>query len=234
MMFDKFPFRGQTPLKESYPRIPEEYGKNLFYYHQVDLLHELSAGKTWSWCEVRPDIIVCFQPEVIRFSSCRRTTCLGCILISVCFSRLVLHPLEMPTASHKPLESSLDFTELSKDPGLASHSLVRKLAGSFCRRIRTKTLLRSSASMPLCSLGGRFTPRLSILGMTQPRCPGRSAGRFLPRTSDLRVLGLVRTVSRGQSTSSAIRRSSGLFARSVASGKTSYILASEIVDQGGV
>ena len=57
-MFEKFPYRGQTPLKESYSRIHEEYAKNLFYYHQVDLLHELSAGKAWSWCEVRPDIIV--------------------------------------------------------------------------------------------------------------------------------------------------------------------------------
>ncbi|KAJ5377943.1 uncharacterized protein N7496_005352 [Penicillium cataractarum] len=62
MMFDKFPFRGQTPLKESYPRIPDEYAKNLFYYHMVDLLHELSAGKAWSWCEVRPDIIIGVAP----------------------------------------------------------------------------------------------------------------------------------------------------------------------------
>ncbi|KAA8646845.1 SDR family oxidoreductase [Aspergillus tanneri] len=47
-----FPFQGQTPLREDLPRIPEEYGKDLFYYRQVDLLQYLSAGKTWSWCEV--------------------------------------------------------------------------------------------------------------------------------------------------------------------------------------
>ena len=59
-LLDKFPFRGQVPLKEDLPRVPAEYAKDLFYYHQVDLLHAISEGKTWSWCEVRPDVIVCF------------------------------------------------------------------------------------------------------------------------------------------------------------------------------
>ncbi|KAJ5407791.1 hypothetical protein N7509_001674 [Penicillium cosmopolitanum] len=62
LLGDKFPFRGQAPLKESFPRIPEEFAKDLFYYHQKDLLKELSAGKTWSWCEVRPDIIIGIAP----------------------------------------------------------------------------------------------------------------------------------------------------------------------------
>ncbi|KAJ5155932.1 hypothetical protein N7492_008735 [Penicillium capsulatum] len=62
LMLDKFPFRGKAPLKEDFPRIPEDYAKNLFYYHQVDLLAELSAGKSWSWCEVRPDIIIGVAP----------------------------------------------------------------------------------------------------------------------------------------------------------------------------
>ncbi|QKX54388.1 uncharacterized protein TRUGW13939_01474 [Talaromyces rugulosus] len=61
-LLDKFPFRGQVPLKEDLPRVGPEYAKDLFYYHQVDLLHELSAGKTWSWCEVRPDVIVGVAP----------------------------------------------------------------------------------------------------------------------------------------------------------------------------
>ncbi|KAE8146976.1 hypothetical protein BDV25DRAFT_169498 [Aspergillus avenaceus] len=61
-LLDKFPFRGQVPLSEDLPRVPEEYSKDLFYYHLVDLLHELSAGKSWSWCEVRPDVIVGVAP----------------------------------------------------------------------------------------------------------------------------------------------------------------------------
>ncbi|KAE8353463.1 hypothetical protein BDV28DRAFT_148042 [Aspergillus coremiiformis] len=61
-LLDKFPFRGQVPLSEDLPRVPAEYAKDLFYYHQVDLLQELSAGKSWSWCEVRPDVIVGVAP----------------------------------------------------------------------------------------------------------------------------------------------------------------------------
>ncbi|KAI9924117.1 hypothetical protein MW887_007357 [Aspergillus wentii] len=61
-LLGKFPFRGQVPLKEDLPRLSAEYAKDLFYYHQVDLLHELSAGKSWAWCEVRPDVIVGITP----------------------------------------------------------------------------------------------------------------------------------------------------------------------------
>lgn len=46
-------------MNEDLPRVPAEYAKDLFYYHEVDLLQELSTGKPWSWCEVRPDVIVC-------------------------------------------------------------------------------------------------------------------------------------------------------------------------------
>ncbi|OOF92689.1 hypothetical protein ASPCADRAFT_174426 [Aspergillus carbonarius ITEM 5010] len=61
-LLDKFPFRGQVPLNEDLPRVPAEYAKDLFYYHEVDLLQELSTGKPWSWCEVRPDVIVGVAP----------------------------------------------------------------------------------------------------------------------------------------------------------------------------
>ncbi|PWY72959.1 hypothetical protein BO70DRAFT_413562 [Aspergillus heteromorphus CBS 117.55] len=61
-LLDKFPFRNQIPLSEDLPRVPAEYAKDLFYYHEVDLLHELSANKSWSWCEVRPDVIVGVAP----------------------------------------------------------------------------------------------------------------------------------------------------------------------------
>ncbi|RAL02178.1 SDR family oxidoreductase [Aspergillus ibericus CBS 121593] len=61
-LLDKFPFRDQVPLKEDLPRVPAEYAQDLFYYHEVDLLQELSTGKRWSWCEVRPDVIVGVAP----------------------------------------------------------------------------------------------------------------------------------------------------------------------------
>ncbi|GKZ56302.1 hypothetical protein AnigIFM49718_001547 [Aspergillus niger] len=61
-LLDKFPFRNQIPLKEDLPRVPAEYAKDLFYYHEVDLLQELSTRKSWSWCEVRPDVIVGLAP----------------------------------------------------------------------------------------------------------------------------------------------------------------------------
>lgn len=57
-MLDKFPYRDQVPLSESLPRIPPEYAKDVFYYHEVDALKDLSQGKNWTWCEVRPDVVV--------------------------------------------------------------------------------------------------------------------------------------------------------------------------------
>ncbi|KAL0782129.1 hypothetical protein CaCOL14_000035 [Colletotrichum acutatum] len=50
------------PLKESQPRIPSPYGDEIFYYGQVDAIKELQKGKSWRWCEVRPDAIVGFVP----------------------------------------------------------------------------------------------------------------------------------------------------------------------------
>ncbi|KAK1458594.1 SirQ [Colletotrichum cuscutae] len=50
------------PLKESQPRIPSPYGDEIFYYGQVDAIEELQKGKSWRWCEVRPDAIVGFVP----------------------------------------------------------------------------------------------------------------------------------------------------------------------------
>ena len=57
-MLDKCPYKNNVPWSESLPRIPPEYAKNVFYYHEVDALKEMSAGKKWTWCEVRPDVIV--------------------------------------------------------------------------------------------------------------------------------------------------------------------------------
>lgn len=60
---DKFPFGDQMPLKESLPRIPEPYASDLFYYWQVDRLKSLSKGKRWTYCEIRPDMVVGFVPN---------------------------------------------------------------------------------------------------------------------------------------------------------------------------
>lgn len=57
---DKFEIN--PPLKESQPRIPSPWGDEIFYYGQVDVLREAQKGKSWNWCEVRPDAIVGFVP----------------------------------------------------------------------------------------------------------------------------------------------------------------------------
>jgi hypothetical protein len=46
------------PLRENNPRIPPPYGDEIFYYDQVDLIKEAAKGKSWKWCEVRPDQII--------------------------------------------------------------------------------------------------------------------------------------------------------------------------------
>jgi hypothetical protein len=46
------------PLREDNPRIPPPWGDEIFYYAQVDLLKEANKGKSWKWCEVRPDMII--------------------------------------------------------------------------------------------------------------------------------------------------------------------------------
>lgn len=62
-LLDSFPFKDQLPLKETLPRIPEPHASELFYYWQVDRLKMLSGGKKWTYCEVRPDMVVGFVPN---------------------------------------------------------------------------------------------------------------------------------------------------------------------------
>lgn len=50
------------PLKEDLPRVPKPMADNIFYYHQYDLLQEMSRGKSWTFSDVRPDVIVGFTP----------------------------------------------------------------------------------------------------------------------------------------------------------------------------
>ncbi|CAG9981059.1 unnamed protein product [Clonostachys byssicola] len=56
-----FPHGNPLPLRETLPRISS--APNLFYYHQVDALRDMCAGKVWTWCEIRPDLVVGFVPH---------------------------------------------------------------------------------------------------------------------------------------------------------------------------
>lgn len=58
-----FPFANDLPLSESLPRIPEPYRSQNFYYNQTDFLEAQSKGKQWTWCEVRPDVVIGFVPN---------------------------------------------------------------------------------------------------------------------------------------------------------------------------
>jgi hypothetical protein len=62
-LIDQFPFKNDLPLKESLPRIPEPFASQMFYYGQCDELAELSKGKSWTWCDVIPDVVVGFVPN---------------------------------------------------------------------------------------------------------------------------------------------------------------------------
>ncbi|OQE24005.1 hypothetical protein PENFLA_c010G10856 [Penicillium flavigenum] len=50
------------PLRENNPRIPSPWGDEIFYYAQVEVIKEANKGKSWKWCEVRPDQIIGHVP----------------------------------------------------------------------------------------------------------------------------------------------------------------------------
>ncbi|KAJ7733330.1 hypothetical protein B0H16DRAFT_1426787 [Mycena metata] len=58
------PFK--PPYKESMGRLPPP--DTNFYYAFEDILAERSKGKTWTWCQVRPDAIVGFSPNGSTYS----------------------------------------------------------------------------------------------------------------------------------------------------------------------
>lgn len=62
-LIDKFPFADKLPLAETLPRIPEPYASQMFYYNQTDILASMSKGKSWTWCEMMPDVIIGFVPN---------------------------------------------------------------------------------------------------------------------------------------------------------------------------
>jgi hypothetical protein len=62
-LIDKFPFANDLPLKETLPRIPEPFASQMFYYNQLDMLASMSKGKSWTWCDVIPDMVIGFVPN---------------------------------------------------------------------------------------------------------------------------------------------------------------------------
>ncbi|KAK6439955.1 hypothetical protein LTR95_003818 [Oleoguttula sp. CCFEE 5521] len=59
----EFPFADKLPLSEDLPRIPEPYRSQNFYYNQVDWLESQAKSKSWTWCELRPDVVIGFVPN---------------------------------------------------------------------------------------------------------------------------------------------------------------------------
>ncbi|KAK4945647.1 hypothetical protein LTR10_015266 [Elasticomyces elasticus] len=62
-MLDQFPFADVLPIKEDAPPLPKPWINELFYYDQINCLKDMSRGKQWTWCEVRPDNIIGFVPN---------------------------------------------------------------------------------------------------------------------------------------------------------------------------
>ncbi|KAJ9630178.1 hypothetical protein H2204_008683 [Knufia peltigerae] len=57
-----------VPLKESLPRLKPPFSDQLFYHAQLDWLGSYAKGKSWTWCETRPDIVVGFAPNHSAYS----------------------------------------------------------------------------------------------------------------------------------------------------------------------
>ncbi|KAF7185709.1 Short chain dehydrogenase sirQ [Pseudocercospora fuligena] len=62
-LLDQFPFADKLPLSEDLPRIPEPFASQNFYYNQTDWLEAASKTKEWTWCEIRPDVVIGFVPN---------------------------------------------------------------------------------------------------------------------------------------------------------------------------
>ncbi|KAL8782221.1 MAG: hypothetical protein Q9213_005587 [Squamulea squamosa] len=58
----------QPPYDESMGPLPDEYQATLNYPFMRTVLEEASAGKQWTWCDVRPDAVVGFVPNGSAFN----------------------------------------------------------------------------------------------------------------------------------------------------------------------
>ena len=57
-----------VPLRETLPRLKSPFSDQLFYHAQLDWLGDYAKGKSWTWCETRPDIIIGFAPNHSAYS----------------------------------------------------------------------------------------------------------------------------------------------------------------------
>jgi len=58
-----FPFSSHLPLAEDLPPLPEPHASQLLYTSQTKVLRALSQSEQWTWCEIRPDLIIGFVPN---------------------------------------------------------------------------------------------------------------------------------------------------------------------------
>ncbi|CAO1602992.1 MAG: hypothetical protein LQ349_005949 [Xanthoria aureola] len=58
----------EAPYKESMGPLPDDYQKTLNYPFMRAVLEEASAGKQWTWCDIRPDAVIGFVPNGSAFN----------------------------------------------------------------------------------------------------------------------------------------------------------------------
>lgn len=58
----------KAPFKESMGRLPAPIARNVFCFAHQDALEQMSKGREWTWCEVRPDAIIGFVPNGSTFN----------------------------------------------------------------------------------------------------------------------------------------------------------------------
>ncbi|KAL8918125.1 MAG: hypothetical protein Q9172_005552 [Xanthocarpia lactea] len=58
----------QPPYKESMGPLPHAYQKTLNYPFMRAVLQEASAGRQWTWCDIRPDAVIGFVPNGSAFN----------------------------------------------------------------------------------------------------------------------------------------------------------------------
>ncbi|KIW01511.1 uncharacterized protein PV09_06989 [Verruconis gallopava] len=53
-----------SPYEESRPRLTGKVAEPIFYYGQIDAVADSCRDRSWTFCEVRPDVIVGFVPSL--------------------------------------------------------------------------------------------------------------------------------------------------------------------------
>ncbi|KAL8775102.1 MAG: hypothetical protein Q9209_000581, partial [Squamulea sp. 1 TL-2023] len=58
----------QPPYDESMGPLPDDYQRTLNYPFMRTILEKASAGKSWTWCDIRPDAVIGFVPNGSAFN----------------------------------------------------------------------------------------------------------------------------------------------------------------------